>query len=95
MSAFSAFRSAAYIATIASVVGVLNTPVLANDANTASVVREIGNASRGAEAFSINAQSAQTARAQVRGGSQRPTQQVPQGVVNSSRSFDFGRFGHN
>ena len=95
MSAFSALRSAAYIATIASVIGVMSAPAFANDANTGSVVRELGNASISAQAFSSNAQSARTARAQVRTTSQRPAQQVRDSVVNASRPFDFGGLGHN
>ena len=97
MSALSAFRSVAYIATIASVVGVLSAPVFANDVNTASALRELGNASQSAEALSSNAQSGRTARAQHPGASQQSTQRghSSENVVNSSRPFDFEKLGHN
>ncbi len=95
MPAFSTLRSVAYTAAIASVVGFLNTSVFANDANTASVLRELGNASTSAEAFSSNAQSGVTARARHRGTSQEPTHRVLEGAVSSSRQFDDSRLGHN
>jgi hypothetical protein len=97
MSTRSTLLSAAYIAAIASVIGVLGAPAFANDAATGSVLRDLGNAPGTAQAFRSGDQSAAAARAQYLDGSQRSTQRVRSSdiVVNASPSFDSGRLGHN
>ena len=88
MSTLSAFRSVARIATIASVVGVLSSPVFADDANRSYVLRDLGKSASGAEDLWSHAQSAQSARAQHSGAPRRrPQFQPTESGVNSPLPF--------